>query len=60
MDEQKEPASTPQETEESKKNEELSDADLDKVAGGHASLTDSIHKVHDKTGHATDKIHGIL
>ena len=59
MNEKKEIASTPKEAEVLTKNGELTDEDLDKVAGGHASISGSLHKVHDKIGLALPKISGI-
>ena len=56
MTEQKETAGTAKEAEDLDKGPELADEDLDKVAGGHASLGDSMNKIHDKVGHGESKI----
>ena len=56
MSEQKEVVNTSREAENLDKSRELTDEDLDKVAGGHASLGDSINKIHDKVGHGESKI----
>ena len=66
MNEKQEIANTLGEAERVDQSRELTDADLDKVAGGHASLGGITNKVHDKVGRTSgidakiaDKIAGL-
>jgi hypothetical protein len=58
MSETKEVESTVNEAESVAKNGELTDAELEKVSGGHGTLSENLNRIHEKVSQAHHRIFG--